>query len=61
MKFESNRRTLNYLSLCMLILFNGVLLGFLVYVGHNLIDSTKQSHILEVSQDMRNETLPSKR
>ncbi len=55
MKLEPNRRILNYLALFMLILFNGVLFGVLVYVGRNLVDNTKQSHILEVSQDATKE------
>ena len=53
-KGEAKRRTLNYMALFVLIFFNGVLLGFLVYIGTNLINNTKKSHILEVSQDVQN-------
>ena len=55
MKFESNRRTLNYLALFILIIFNGVVFGFLVYIGSNLINNTKKSQVLDVSKDVKQE------
>lgn len=60
-KFEPNRRTLNYLALFMLIFFNGVLFGVLAYVGRNVVNNTKESQVLEVSQDVRNEMAGQKR
>jgi hypothetical protein len=60
-KFEPNRRVLNYLALFMLIFFNGLLFGVLAYIGRNVINNTKKSQVLEVSQDVRNEMSGQKR
>ncbi len=54
-KAESNRRVLNYLALLILVLFNGLMFGVLAYVGRNLINSTKKSQVLNVSQDVQKE------
>jgi len=54
-KFEANRRVFNYLAVFVLIFFNGMLFGFLAYIGHNLIDNTKKSQVLSVSKDVKNE------
>ncbi|MFA7319082.1 MAG: hypothetical protein WC022_00565 [Parcubacteria group bacterium] len=45
----------------MLIFFNGVLFGVLAYVGRNVVNNTKESQVLEVSQDVRNEMAGQKR
>ena len=55
MIIESNRRMLNYLGLFALIIFNAITFGFLAYIGSNLIESTKNSKILEVPQSIQSE------
>lgn len=52
---QARRRILNYASIFILVVFNLMLAVFLINTGRNLVKNTQKSHILEVSQDAKNE------
>ncbi len=51
-----NRKALSYFSLVALVVFNGILAGFLMYIGKQVVENTRNSHILEIPRDTLNET-----